>query len=403
MKRIINEAEAVRTVMKLLSIEGTSGHERAVAKLVAEEIKRSGLPRARIRHDGAVTKLPFEAEVGNLLVDIPGRGELAAEKPRLFSTHMDTVSIAAGAKPVRKGSTIRPRGKTALGADCRAGVGVLVTLVKTLARLGRLGRADHAPLLLLFTIAEETGLWGSRNVDRKALKRCRVGFNVDGGDPREVVVGAPSSAKFRVRIEGVASHAGLHPKEGISAGAIFADALSRLVEAGWHGEVVKGRERGTSNIGTVEGGEATNIVMPELRAEGEVRSYSKRFLDKMLVTFRREFERAAKNATKRAKAPKGRRGRMAKVRFTVEPIYHTFELGPSEPAVQMALAALRAAGVKAKLLKKFGGADANWLTAFGCPTATFGTGAHGVHQVGETLDLKEYLTACEVAFRLATT
>jgi len=47
-------------------------------------------------------------------------------------THLDTVPLCAGAKPVRRGKTIVPEGKTALGGDNRTGVGTLVTMLGTL-------------------------------------------------------------------------------------------------------------------------------------------------------------------------------------------------------------------------------------------------------------------------------
>ena len=391
MPRLVNESEAVRTVMALFGIEGVTGKEGAVARFITAELRKAGLPAKNIRTDRAHRKFPFPAETGNVIAEIPGRGALARARPRLFCAHMDTVAIAAGARPVRKGSFVVPKGKTALGADDRSGCGVLLVLAKTLKRL----KADHAPLVLLFTAAEETGLWGARFVDARALKKCAMGFSYDGGDPAELTVAAPSSDVFTIEIEGAASHAGVHPEKGISAGIVFAEATARLNKQGWLGKIRKGRERGTSNIGVVEGGAATNIVMPSLKAKGEARSYSARFLDRITGTIRKEFERAAS----RVKNDKGRR---AKVKLTRTPIYRAFDLGDDSPVVEEAKRAAKAVGLKAKPKRQFGGLDANWLNAH-CPVVTLGTGAHDPHQVGEKLDVRQYLLGCEMAVRLATT
>ena len=49
-----------------------------------------------------------------------------------------------------------------------------------------------------------------------------------------------------------------------------------------------------------------------------------------------------------------------------------------------------------------GGLDANWLNAFGIPTVSMGCGQMNAHMVTETLDLKQYLLACDLGLRIAT-
>ncbi len=386
---LVKESEAIRTVMALLKIEGVTGKESAVARFIESELKKAGVPARNIRTDRAHRRFPFPAETGNVIAEIAGRGSRAKNKPILFCAHMDTVAIAAGARPVRKGSFIVPKGKTALGADDRSGCAVLLVLAKTLKRL----KTDHPPLVLLFTAAEETGLWGARFVDARALKKCAMGFSYDGGDPAELTVAAPSSDVFTIEIEGAASHAGVHPEKGISAATVFARAVAKLDKGGWLGKIRKGRELGTSNIGVVEGGAATNIVMPSLKAKGEARSYSGAFLDRITGTIRKEFERAASRV-------KNDRGRRARVKLTRTPIYRAFDLGDDSPVVNAAKRAAKAVGLKARPKRQFGGLDANWLNAH-CPVVTLGTGAHDPHQPGEKLDVKQYLLGCEMAVRLA--
>jgi len=387
--RLVKESEALRTVMALLGIEGVTGHEGAVARFIKRELVKAGVPSKSIRTDRAHKKFPFPAESGNVIAEIAGRGAGVKARAVLFCAHMDTVAIAAGARPVRKGSFIVPKGRTALGADDRSGCGVLLVLARTLKRTG----ADHPPLVLLFTAAEETGLWGSRFVDARALKKCAMGFSYDGGDPAALTVAAPSSDIFTIEIEGAASHAGVHPEKGISAATVFARATARLDEQGWLGKITKGMQRGTSNIGVVEGGTATNIVMPSLRAKGEARSYSAAFLDKIIGTIRNEFVRAASRVKNDA-------GRRAKVKFKRTPIYRAFDLGDDAPVVEAAKRAARAVGLKAKPKRQFGGLDANWLNAH-CPVVTLGAGTVNPHQPGEKLDVRQYLLGCEMAVRLA--
>ena len=49
-----------------------------------------------------------------------------------------------------------------------------------------------------------------------------MGFNLDGQEPNEIVIGAMSAARWQANIIGISSHAGLEPQKGISAGLIAA-------------------------------------------------------------------------------------------------------------------------------------------------------------------------------------
>src|SRR5439155_22137740 len=105
---------------------------------------------------------------------------------RLFMTPLDTVPLCSGCRPVRKGQRIVSATPTALGGDNRTGVGVLVMLATTLLQR----RLDHDPITLLFTVREESGLWGARFVDKALLGEPVSGFNVDGSSARQVTIGA---------------------------------------------------------------------------------------------------------------------------------------------------------------------------------------------------------------------
>src|SRR5262249_24314392 len=182
--------------------------------------------------------------------------------PLLFSTHLDTVPLCAGAVPVRSGKRIRPEGKTALGGDNRTGCGVLVTLAATLLEK----KLPHPPLTLLFTVREESGLFGARHLDPADLGGVSMGFNVDGRDPGELTVGPVGAERWEVETTGKASHAGVHPVQGISATLVAALALAEVKRKGFFGKISHDGQSGTSNVGSFGGhdgkaaGEATNVV-----------------------------------------------------------------------------------------------------------------------------------------------
>src|SRR5690348_642699 len=118
----LDEAAATGRLLRFLAVEGVTGHEAAIAKAVAAALREAGVPRSAIRQDTAHERIPLPTECGNLIATLPG----TRPGPRLlFSTHLDTVPLAAGAKPVRRGNRVVAAGPTALGGDNRTGCAVL--------------------------------------------------------------------------------------------------------------------------------------------------------------------------------------------------------------------------------------------------------------------------------------
>src|SRR5207253_502305 len=181
---------------RLLAVEGTTGHEKAIGTEVASALVEAGVPRRAIRLDDAATRIPLPTQTGNLIVTLPGT---RPDLPRLlFMTHLDTVPLCAGAKPVPRGKRIVPAGATALGGDNRTGVACLVTLAAALLEK----RLPHPPLTLLFTVREESGLWGARFVRPDDLGNPAEAFNVDGRSAAELTIGAVGAERWQVEIFG---------------------------------------------------------------------------------------------------------------------------------------------------------------------------------------------------------
>src|SRR4051812_963825 len=180
-------AAAIDRLMRFLSIPGITGEEAAIGKEIIAVLKSVGVPGSAIRYDDAHTRIPEPTQTGNLIVKIPGTGKKAA-KPVLFMTHMDTVPLCAGASPVVKGKRVvnLHEGTTALGGDNRTGCAVLVTLVAELLKKS----LPPPPLTLLFTVREESGLFGAKHLNPADLGGPVVGFNFDGRNAADVIVGA---------------------------------------------------------------------------------------------------------------------------------------------------------------------------------------------------------------------
>lgn len=387
--REIDESAAIDRVMQLMAIRGKSCEEGGVVRFITDALVRGGVPASAIRVDQVNKKSPAGGEVGNLIVTLPGtkRGPR-----RLLMGHLDTVPLCVGSKPVRKGRTISSADPTtALGGDDRSGAAVVLTSILEIIKQD----LPHPPLTLFWPVQEEIGLYGARFVSLPGLGNPKLCFNWDGGSAATACIGATGAYDLEIEIDGIASHAGVHPEGGVSAIAVAALAIADLTQNGWHGLILKGKNTGTSNIGVIVGGEATNVVTPFVKIRGEVRSHDRRFRKRLVDEFRKAFDRAARSV----KNDVGKSGRM---RFNYDLSYESFRLPENDPAVVAALGAIRAVGLAASTRISNGGLDANWLSARGLPTVTLGSGQQNVHTVDEALSVDDFLSACRIGLLLAT-
>lgn len=384
-----DQPRAFKLVMAMMAIPGRSGQEAEVARYVIEQLLAAGALAEAIETDEAHRKSPIKGQIGNLIFKLPGtvRGPR-----RLLMAHLDTVPICIGARPVLKGKRVHSADRaTGLGGDDRAGAAVVLNTALEILQ----HKLPHPPLTFLWPVQEEIGLCGARYVRVGMLGKPRLAFNWDGGAPEKVTIGATGDYRIRVEIAGRASHAGGAPEEGISAIAIASLAIADLVAEGWHGLVRKGKSRGTSNVGVIHGGEATNVVTDYVEVRAEARSHDPKFRVRIL----RAIERAFVSAARRVRSVRGARG---KIRFESELAYESFRLPASEPCIAVAEAAVRAAGLEPFLAISNGGLDANWMVAHGIPTVTLGCGQMNIHTVDEQLDVDAFQDACRIALRLAT-
>ena len=125
-------------------------------------------------------------------------------------------------------SSARPIRRRDLGADDRAGVAVVLSAALAILR----NKLPHPPLTFFWPIQEEIGLYGARFADLGLLGEPKLAFNWDGGSLDRVTVGATGGYRMQIDIEGLASHAGVCPEQGVSAIAIAGLAIAELAARG---------------------------------------------------------------------------------------------------------------------------------------------------------------------------
>ena len=382
-------AGALDLVLRLMKVPGVSGQEREVLNLVLGELKAAGADSTMIEIEPPPPDTPVKGETGSLILRLPG----TIKSPRrLLMAHLDTVPICVGCEPIVDGDYIRSANpRTGVGADDRAGVAVVLQTALSILK----GGLAHPPLTFYWVVQEEIGLYGARHAKLSRLGKPKLAFNWDGGPAEKLTCGATGGCRLSIDVKGLASHAGGAPEQGVSAIAIAAIAIADLVDNGWHGDIRKGKQRGTSNVGVIHGGDATNVVTDNVRIQAEARSHNPKFRARIV----REIERAFTRAAKKVRSAAGVRG---SVQMESRLDYESFRLSDDEPCVLAAEQAVRATGGKPFRAISNGGLDANWMTANGLPTVTLGCGQMNPHTVSERLDIAAFHRACAVAQHLAT-
>jgi tripeptide aminopeptidase len=343
--------------MRLAEIDSPALEEGAVAAAVAAELRQLGWD---VSNDGS------GPQAGNLLARRPHSAGVAS--PVLVATHLDVVEPCRQVRPRLSNGAIESDGTTVLGADDKAGVAAVLEAARVLHDADRGDLA--AGLELLFTWGEEVGHRGARAFDRSTTA-APYGFVLDALLPvGSIVVAAPTYVAYRAHIRGRAAHAGVEPERGVSAIAVAARAIEAL---SW------GRldEITTSNIGTIAGGSARNVVAEYAEVVGEIRS-----LDPDRIAVRGQ---AIVDGFQAAADALG-----AEVETRLEQIYTGYQLAENAPSVQHARRAYAAlGGGVAVLAATGGGSDANEFNRAGLECCVLGIGAEACHSVRERMAVEE--------------
>ncbi|MGN1058274.1 MAG: M20/M25/M40 family metallo-hydrolase [Candidatus Avelusimicrobium sp.] len=369
----LNEKRLIETFVKLAQTDSESYNEGAVQELVARELKEIG---CRVAVDNAGKKYKTTAK-GNVIGYLPGTVKSA---PFILCAHLDTVTPGKGVKAVVKKDRITSDGTTVLGADDKAGVAIILEILRTLKEQ----KLPHPPVEAVFTLSEEVGMFGSKNLNCTKIKG-REGVILDGEEVDSVLVQGPAVNTIEVWIKGLASHAGVSPEKGISAVEVAAYALTQMKLGRIDKDTV-------ANFGIIQGGQATNVVMPEVYLKGEARSLVNEKLAKQTANMKAAFEKAVKRFTKKID------GKICKpeLKFVAEERYPAVRIAKTHPVVKGSVAAAKQLGISLKPVACGGGCDANVLAGKGFALPNLGTGVRGYHTTKEYLLLKEFFAAFHI-------
>jgi tripeptide aminopeptidase len=358
---------------RLAAIASPSFREGEISRYLADRFRRLG---AEVSLDDAGEK--SDGESGNLLAFLPGRGRDV--EPLLLSAHMDTVEPADGVVPVLRDGVFTSAGETILGADDKAGIAEIIEALEVVRERG----IPHGPIEVVITICEEVGLLGAKLLDpRRVLSRRGLALDTSGVDL--LIHKAPGANKIRIEISGRESHAGIAPEKGISAIEVASRAIADM-------HLGRIDEETTANIGTIQGGQATNIVPKRVLVEGEARSHDPEKLARQTEHMVACFREAARSLARDIEGETFE----AAVTVEVSAEYPRMAVDRGAPIVRLVEKAAAQLGRKVEVRAAGGGSDANIFNGCGIGTVILGTGMTHVHSVEESVSVDDMVRVAEL-------
>jgi tripeptide aminopeptidase len=361
---MVNQDRIVNAFCQYVQISSPTKSEGEFAKFIAKELESLGL---NVYVDDAGTLLG--SDTGNVIAKLKGTvpGETI-----LFSCHMDTVSPGLNIKPIIKDGVIYSDGTTVLGGDNKAGIAAIVEAIRNLKE----NNIPHGDIEIAFSIFEEGGLHGAKNMDYSKITAKRAFVLDSGGNPGQIIIQGPAQDKLDVKVIGKPAHAGVAPEEGISAIMVAADAIKRM-------NLLRIDEETTANIGVIQGGSVTNIVTPEVTIQAEARSLDNAKLDKQSQHMVECFEAAAEAFG-------------AKVEIDLKRMYGAFTISETDPIVEVVSKACKNISLEPFTAASGGGSDTNIFNANGITAVNLGIGERKPHTLEEHLYIKDLVSTAEL-------
>lgn len=364
----VNEERIIDTFFELVKIDSESKDEAAIQAFLKEKLVSLGL---EVFEDDAKKTTGYGAN--NLL------GRLAGSKhaePIFFCCHMDTVPPGIGIKPEIRDGNIYSDGTTILAADDKAGIAALLELIVLLKE----EEIEHGTIEFVFTVGEETGLVGAEAFDMNLLQ-ANEGFVLDTGGPvGAITVGSPTLYMMDIMVEGVAAHAGIEPEKGVSALEIASKAIANM-------RLGRIDEETTANLGTVEGGTATNVVMDHVHITAEARSISAEAAEQQVAHMKALFQETAEEMG-------------GEVNIKVEKMCTGYRFTEDMAIIKQAQEAIRQIERTPIFEVSGGGSDANVFNEKGKQTVNLSVGYEKIHTVEEYIPVEELKKAAELAYHL---
>lgn len=369
---MINQERLTQSFTSLVQIDSISRKELDVARGLEKILNGMG---AVVCYDNA--KDAIGGNCSNLIAKFKGTVD---SDPIFLCGHMDTVEPGEGIKVLFEDGVFRSDGTTVLGSDDKSAIAIILEVMNVILE----NKIDYPPVEVIFTVSEEIGLMGAKHLDY-TLFDAKFGYILDSTDTEGIVTRAPSANKITLKIYGRAAHAGAAPENGIDAIAVASKAISTL-------ELGRIDDETTCNLGTIQGGVATNIVPEYVEIHGEARSHDPEKLERITQTIVSAFRDAAKTYEDGSGYPK--------IDADIELDFPYTNIPEDHKVVQLARQAADNLGISMESKTIGGGADANIFFGKGVTAGVLGTGMTDVHTLNESIKLSDMVRTANLVLEI---
>src|SRR5688572_22337186 len=274
---------------------------------------------------------------------------------------------------------ITASGTTLLGADDKAGVAIVMTMVRHLLQNPDI---PHGPIRIGFTPDEEIGRGVNRNLP--ANFEADVAYTLHGAELGEIVYETFSADKADVHVQGVSIHPGQAKGKLVNALHLAAKIIDTLPHATLTPETTSGRQ-GFIHVYQMKGS----------AAEADVHFILRDFeLDGL-----RERGELIKQVCAAVQATEPR----ARITCTTSQQYRNMRywLEHDMRPVSLAREAFRQVGIEPFSAPIRGGTDGSRLTEMGVPTPNLFTGMQNIHGPQEWVSVQDMSRAVDACVKLA--
>ena len=364
----MSRERTLETFTSLVGIDSVSKDEGTLHQFLKEKLTELGM---LVTEDQSMVKTGLGSD--NLLAVHDGGQNRQA---LFFSCHTDTVTPGQGIQVIEKNGMLFSKGETILGADDKAGIAILIEAMQRIKD----EQIATGKIEFVFSPGEEIGLIGASALDMNLIE-APYGYVLDSAlEVGRVTIASPTLYMYEVKLTGKAAHAGLEPEKGISCVHILAEALKEI-------KIGRLDAKTTTNIGVIQGGEATNIVMDHLLVKGEVRAIDPEVAEGLIDEMKRAFENAAQKFG-------------GQTEIDVKKMATGFNIGDDEPVMALFIQSVENLGYPLIRETSGGGSDANIFNLGGKPCVNFSIGYDKIHTTDEFVVIDEMEKAVNLVIEL---
>jgi len=376
---MINRSLLVNSFVEMARIPSHSFHERQLVDYVKEKLVHMGVD---CYEDAAGAVIGGSA--GNLIARYPSKNPVRG--PVALAAHLDTVAPGEGVLPKVEGNIVRSGGDTILGADDKSGVAMMLEVVRALKESGVDPLMD---IEFIFTVAEEAGMLGSKQIDYSKLK-SRECFVLDSSRQDGFCNEAPGSYKVNCQVVGKKAHAGVEPEKGVNAVKVIGDLIAAIESGRIDNDT-------TVNIGTVRGGTALNVVPDSAELGIDLRSFSVQRLDQLndqICKICGEIQRRYGSDEQPDRLPR--------IDAQITNSYPPFILDANSSFIRGTRHVAEMSGMVFALRRNMAGSDAQIFAQHGIESLILPTGMKNEHTTGELLNVDVMVSYTRFLFDYVT-